>query len=1191
MATAVQIELMVDEKGAVSGVRAFDTSVRGSAGSVNQLDATLQRLNGHLDQLAMKGKKAGQDAKDGLDKTGIAALGATERMRLLEESMGVRVPRAMLRLIATSKIAQSGLTAVGTAVVAFGGIQLGVMVFEQMIAGAKKLWNEQLSLTKAAEDYAAEVEKTRDQDFGNSRSIETTRMRIEEATEAVKNFKKESDEATKRPQMFAHGWAAPLNLIPGAGGLAAMYQQRSRAHDLQGQAYDSQRQVDKLSQDADSTQYHEGRVSSIELEHASDARLQGQQKYNAELRKTIELDAETRRFETEQDKIRGNTAAPDAGAKKEADANEIARRQNAAEMQAENDAKAKENAEELRRVHEEAIESGLRGSALYHAQEAKAIDDLKQKGIASAQAVADVHAKFHNEEMKQLQDQQRETAKIVDEAKLSSLTGIAHVQAQGQSRINEVSADPTLDPAEKAKRIAAIQEQTDADVAQKQIEWSQRVDAVVQASQEKQVSGFARIRKEAEKARADLQRQFDDSHNLMNLNTPAGQKTLDADTVQLGHGFDAIDKSSGQQQAELAQKNAQDTEEIEAEAQRRGLSAMKQQTAAIQAEYNDRVRKYQEQLKQDEISEDDFNRRVLAAARERDAEEAEAAKAAREKMAGEFDHFFSSLDHPMKALQEIGDKVAGEAAATMVQKAQAHFSKGAPQPAQDDSMLGNILGSFGFGGRHGHKDGHTPATAAAAPDGAHRAGSSVFTVSQAMIRVGQASIAFGGGTQSGSGSGYAGGTTLLGSPVLSGSHAGSGSGSGSASTPLWKQVEDGATRQIPSSAPGASGSGREAAGSTPMLSSSATAGIGGGIVGGAGDSSTPLATGFTAGSGVAPPRGGGMTAAVNDMALGYSAFKQGKSTFGGGSGGSGSGAGDTAEVQHPSISGHFDDSGNFVSDGSGSGTNNGMLDGGGVKSNLGGAVSGAEGMYAAYEGDGGVGGALKGGMAGMQLGAALGGPLGAAIGAAAGAVVGAIGFGGREKARVYDLKQIRPRINNDMDSFQQGGMDYLSAYSDMESAQNESHAAMMKMGPAAISYWGDTVRPEIATIEAKLNRESKAGRSAVSMSAAQYAVGTDYVPETAMALVHKGEIITPADESEKVRSRRRAMNSNDVADNYRTAMASKSAQRGGSGDRNVNINVHAHDAKGTAQFFNDNMHHIRRVLNSSYGSYGGLADA
>ncbi len=254
-----------------------------------------------------------------------------------------------------------------------------------------------------------------------------------------------------------------------------------------------------------------------------------------------------------------------------------------------------------------------------------------------------------------------------------------------------------------------------------------------------------------------------------------------------------------------------------------------------------------------------------------------------------------------------------------------------------------------------------------------------------------------------------------------------------------------------------------------------------------------------------------------------------------------------------------------------------MLGGGGIGANAAGAMGGALGLYSAYQGGGGVGGAASGAMSGMQFGMAIGGPVGAGIGAVGGAILGAIGFGGREKARVYDLKTVRPALKNNQDSYDQGSMDYLTAFSAMQTLQNQAFAAISPMGPAARAYRNDTIDPEIKQAEAKLSAAERAGRSNYTAQAAQYDIGADSVPRDGYAMIHENERIVPSDQNERIT---RALENG-------STMPVQQSDSGWTGD----LHVHAIDARGVADFFDKHKHLMRGSLNDSYAenSGGGLA--
>jgi hypothetical protein len=360
------------------------------------------------------------------------------------------------------------------------------------------------------------------------------------------------------------------------------------------------------------------------------------------------------------------------------------------------------------------------------------------------------------------------------------------------------------------------------------------------------------------------------------------------------------------------------------------------------------------------------------------------------------------------------------------------------------------------------------------------------------------------------------------------------------------------------------------------------------MMGGAGDaSSAPAMSNFNAGSGAPPPPGQNKVAgALGDIKQGFGLFKGMKGAFGKG----GSSQDQYAETQDPVLSGKLNADGTYTSSGS---TNGGMLGGGGLGANAAGAVGGALGLFSAYQGNGGIGGAASGAMSGMELGMSLGGPIGAAVGAVGGAILGAIGFGGREKARVYDLKQIRPRLSNDIDGFQQGSMDYLSAYSDIEGLSREANMTTNAMGPAGKSYYQDTIKKEIKDAEGKLTAEQRAGRSMYATTAAQFATGIDSVPRDGMAMLHQKEMVFSAPRTERAtRALENGASLESVHRSYQAAMSTRDARRAPSGgERTMNMNVHAIDAKGVSQFFDKYKHHMRRALNASYAENSGGADA
>jgi hypothetical protein len=235
-------------------------------------------------------------------------------------------------------------------------------------------------------------------------------------------------------------------------------------------------------------------------------------------------------------------------------------------------------------------------------------------------------------------------------------------------------------------------------------------------------------------------------------------------------------------------------------------------------------------------------------------------------------------------------------------------------------------------------------------------------------------------------------------------------------------------------------------------------------------------------------------------------------------------------------------------------------------------------------------------MSGMELGMALGGPVGAAIGAAAGAIMGALGFGGREKARVYWLKQGRPRMSNDMDSFQQGSMDYVTAYQDIQSLELDAKNATNQLGPGAQSYYQSDIKPEIAKTEQKLSSEQKAGRSAYGVSAGQFHFGGP-IPgfgsnDEGWIRAQRGEFVVQQQAAMPHYQALQAINGGashtDMARYYGGAATAKAPASTGSVAHHWTVN--AVDSQSFVDMLMNNPHGVRAAMNASQSEYSGEAD-
>jgi hypothetical protein len=453
-----------------------------------------------------------------------------------------------------------------------------------------------------------------------------------------------------------------------------------------------------------------------------------------------------------------------------------------------------------------------------------------------------------------------------------------------------------------------------------------------------------------------------------------------------------------------------------------------------------------------------------------------------------------------------------------------------------------------------------------------QAAQGIISVSSATIHIGSASFAGSGG--------FGGGANVSGNSTNAGNASLSVPGSTSLLAP--SNIVTSSDLGAPT---GASGAGWGGAGmtnlGTPLPGTSGAGGMGGG------------AESFESGTGVSSKIGG----TVSNLKQGDELYKQFKTGFSGAGGSDSSGAGSGIAG---GLIGKLNDSNTagkmFGGKLFGSGS---FMENSEAQAKVGGSAEGVMGVYSASQGGGGAGGALKGAMSGAEAGS-IAGPIGMAAGAVVGGVIGAIGSS--EPARVYDLKTVRPRIANDKDAYQQGSMDYLSALSDMESLQSEAFRTLSAMGTNGRHYRDEHITPEIKQAEAHLTAQEKAGRSQYTATAAQYDTGgvvnnfgnLTTTPGHGLVNMQLGEFTVRPNVYQRNKSTLDALNAGASMDaihaNYRSAMQSNDARSGSGGNRTMNMNVHAIDSKGVAEFLDTYKHQFRGAMNDSYAenSGGGL---
>lgn len=1085
----------------------------------------LTQTTRNLQQLGVAGAQAGVQVGAGLERAGAAAREAGghfqtsfDQVRLLRTELGVQMPRAMESMIARSQALMGVVQSMGGVLAGVGFGMIAVSLGKEL----GNLYERWLDVDGAVRQYQQEAAKAASQKLFDEGAFETQIGMLKDLNGQIEALQSKratgslSNAANTFMQSGDWNYFSPED----AKQLGALIGQKQQ-NDLRMMDEGFRLQEQKLDTEM---KRKEARVP--EYQRPAIERDYARQRAVDERNLTYSRDL----YLTDI----WNQGHPDKKKSVPADDGFIkmqAQQDNAdAEFNLKRVDRATQTESELARIHDQAIQSSLRGEALYNAKMGAEIDDLGRKGIATAQAVEDVKERYHNEEMARLREEQAQVAQRAREAGGAGLTGVERIRYEGETRDQVILAKAgaggyqSLNDAQK-DRVSNWQ-QTNAEILASEESFDQRVNQLIDESDQRQISGFARIRAEAKKQMDQWHAEFQKQYG-----TDPSNPDYAAHAWQLGAVDKSINAGADQQTADLARRNAEETEQIESAARVKLLSSEKQKTAAIAAEYEERVRRYQDALDQQEISQNDFDRRVVAAQMEAQAEMRQQSQETAQKIAGEMSSLFGA--HPLEALERMGQKYAGEATAELLSRAMGG------SPAQSGTNT-SALASNGLAAIFMHAAAGPHGVAAGFPSFApHLTAAAPSSIAQAAIHVDQGAIYISGG---------AGGYSSTARGFVSGG-----------------------PNALPAGLPGAGGFGGSTAGGYSIGSLPSAGGVGGGVLDAA--ARTPV--------GAAPAGGPGALGYANTALRGVETARSIYDLVG-----RGNAAAAGLETSTANRTGGFNPDGAYNAGalpGSGGTTawQSSMMGGGPTAANTIGAGTSAVGLYSAYK-TGGAGGMMSGAMSGAQFGMAVGGPWGAAIGAAAGLAVGFMGGG--EQARVWWLKNGQPRLANDMDGFQHGTMDYLSAAMDMQALGQEAKQTLDKMGWVGSRYYSDTAEPQISNAIDKLSREQKAGRSAATFSGAQYDIGSPWVPEDQIAKVHRGERIFTADHNERM---------------TRAFEGGMAALSGGGGPRmaaaqnppsDINLHFYSPDAKGARDLLMAHSETIRAALNKEYGDYGGMAD-
>ncbi len=1095
-----------------------------------------------LTEFGSAGENAGRRAARGMDEVGGHALTALDNVRLLRDDLGIRIPRAMESVIARSQMMSGAIAAAGQAFVALGAAELVFHIGEEVY----DLYKKWVDTTRAVKDYEIEAGKAAKQKLFEDGSFDRQMGLLQGASSEIDQLiakKKAYDQQSivMKGYDFASGKGFTTSDDEHLADAMARQNQAEvgtlqKSHQLMLQNIDDIERRRKASATA---------AGAIQIEREAMRQRNKENLSFAQEMDTTLVDQINRAHDADPKKFHNvagynlNAGQAEYGAAEQSA--DSTQRGAATQL-------AIQQEKELMDLRHQADQAGLEGGRLLQTQRVAALEDLsfKWRGVSIqnkqyAAEEAALNQRFDNEELKRIQEQADALRKRNQDAGLRGLTGLA------------------------ASDRRAANERTDVDTAlaghryygdrQQQEEYASGLKSAIDrgASQDsqKQIDDFTQRVRQMDASRADSsmtanQRIAADTARtvaeiMKAWNDLYGQlQANDPRRVQGQQALDAelknIYASQADQQKKVRQDLADQTKQLQGEAARGGGGdRYAEQYRAVESELQVHLQKVAEL--------EDAARKSNNAADLANLELLEQQKQAYQQIA-----YNKELD----LARQQRDRLAGELRGYFSNPLEALKRSGEDiaSKAAADLLMGNLPGKTpsGKGGsgvfdlfrpafkRNGGVAGSVAPDATVTPSAPQQA---VVNATSAVINVTSATFS---GAAAVAGGGYV--------PTGNGGYFNLG---------------------------GSSEAGRAASAGTPWADSF------GGTNGFGGASATDAPVHAPASLG-APyiPSGPVMTESTADAA---------HRIYGGAT---------SAAKQADSIG---KDLGIFGKDANGK--NAGLLSKvPGLKNmdsaqlaKLGGTAGGALGVFSAFEGKGGFGGAATGALSGFQMGAQYGGVLGGAVGALVGGVLGFMGHGARVQAQNYWFKELQPKIQAEMLAFGAGTADYQSVYDDLNSSDLEAKQRTKQMGSGAVGYYDDRIHPEIQKYMQTVTREQKAGRSQFGMSAGQFHQGGLVGGFGSMA-TSSNEGWIHAKRGEVVLNEQAAMSHGDVA-----MMMNSGASRsqigdylGGGGGGGVapaaggdeyHFHLHALDTSTAEDWMMSNKHGLRKALNSSYEENSG----
>ena len=614
MASVVSIKIVLDNAQALPEIDKINEGlasigVKGTA-SFNQAGAAASGMGGHV--------------STGLDS-----------VRLMSQEFGLRLPRAIEAML-------SRMPAVTNALSGMLGAMAGIValqVFTHLAEEAHRLYNEYISLDAVQKKYLDGLDKARIADIGNAHSTETTRDRLALETQIGAQLEKRATdlhnigiEELKNSTFF--GLPNPKALIDAGFDLY-------NARDLGNQANTAKEARDALSRKQQTEDTHKAALAQIELNHASDTALVGDQKRNAERLKKRQLDAEETRSNNALDKQFGNVTDPNAGLAEQ----RVKDAQADAEYRAQTTVAARESALAIMKANDAAAQARLSGEDLYFR---KAQDDQRElvremenagKAAEIPSRVREINEKYFADMSERFAKMQNEGSLAIQKANAAGLTGAARINADHDISVNEAN---TKDPAVAAQLREAAADEQNRKLLELQDQFSERMSGIEESRVAATLNGYARIDAAAQKEVDRVNKDFGTSFGGAD---PAATSTIAAQKAKQD-AITAIQTDAQVQRNELAVKNNDETlryDQQAAEAEKRvreggingWVASYKDGMAAIQAKDAEQTAKLKQELDSRQIDQATFSQRKADVDSEANSEIEQQNQQMQQKIAGD----------------------------------------------------------------------------------------------------------------------------------------------------------------------------------------------------------------------------------------------------------------------------------------------------------------------------------------------------------------------------------------------------------------------------------------------------------------------------------------------------------------------------------------------------------------------------